>query len=113
MQFANDYREVSVELDTSDYPENRVYPPFINALLIPFLKDPPWEEIGKLTNKDKKTEDKLARIDVNVDELEGKFGRIGIAYYELTFFVHSNSRDIKAIDFTYSDTIFNNYTDEG
>lgn len=109
MQFANQYSVISVQLDTSTYPNNRISPPFNNALLIPLLSNPPWEIIGKLGSKE--TDDKLARIDVNVEELKNNFLRIGVAPWEVTLFVHSISHNIKAIDFTYSEAVLNNNAD--
>jgi hypothetical protein len=108
-RFANQYSVVSVLLDTSTYLNNRISPPFNDALLIPYLSNPPWEIIGKLGSQE--TDDKLARINVNVKELMDKFCRIGVAPWEATFFVHSNSLDIKAIDFTYSEVVLNSNAD--
>ena len=42
-------------------------------------------------------------------EPKNDFLRVGLASWEATFFIHSDSRDIKAIDFTYSEVIFNSY----
>ncbi len=109
MRLANQYIVISVQLDTSTYPNNRISPPFDNALLIPFLSNPPWEIIGKLGSHE--TDDKLARIGINVEELKDNFCRIGLAPWEATFFMHSISHDIKAIDFTYSEVVLNSNAD--
>ncbi|MEW8023677.1 MAG: hypothetical protein AB2801_11320 [Candidatus Thiodiazotropha endolucinida] len=106
MRYANQYGVITVQLDTSNYPNNRSSPPFNEALLMPLLSSPPWEIIGKL-GADQVTDDKLVRIGVNVDELKNNFLRIGISPWEATFFVHSNLLDIKAIDFTCSEVMLN------
>lgn len=109
MMFANQYSVISLDLDTSNYSNYRTTPPYKNALLIPFLPNPPWEMIGKLGIPE--TDNKLARIGINVEELKNSFCRIGIASWEASFFVHSISHDIKAIDFTYSEVVLNSYVD--
>lgn len=109
VQFADKYRIIAIHLDTSIYPSNRKGPPFKKALLLPFLANPPWENIGKLGFQ--KTDNILAKCSVNVEKIKNDFHRIGLASWEATFFMHSNSRDIKVIDFTYSEVVFNNYVE--
>jgi hypothetical protein len=110
MRYANQYSVIAVQLDAFTYPNNRSDPPFEYALIMPFLSSPPWEEIGKLV-VDQGVDEKLMRIGVNVNDLKDNFIRIGVASWEVTFFVHSNFRDIKAIDFTYSENILDSNTD--
>jgi hypothetical protein len=106
MRLVNPYQEVTLLLDTDKYPLNRIgqHPPFELALLMPFLANPPWEKIGKLGMRT--TDTALAKLGVEVDNLISDFLRIGIASWELTFFIHSESSDIKAIDFTFSELVF-------
>jgi hypothetical protein len=109
-EFANQYSTINIEFDTSNYPIQRKKPPIESALLIPFLSNPPWEIIGKLG--DKETDGKLVSINVDVKRVKDKFYRIGLLPCEITFFVHSTLRNIKAIDFTYSEVVSNNYSDK-
>jgi hypothetical protein len=109
MRFANQYSVISVQLDSITYLNDRKSPPFKNALLIPFLSSPLWKIVGKLGSEE--TDGMLARIGVNIEELKNSFSRIGVAPWEVTFFVHSISYDIKAIDFTYSDVVLNSSVD--
>ncbi|MEJ2612653.1 MAG: hypothetical protein P8179_21995 [Candidatus Thiodiazotropha sp.] len=99
-----------IKLFSNEQQFNRSDPPFEYALIMPFLSSPPWEEIGKLV-VDQGVDEKLMRIGVNVNDLKDNFIRIGVASWEVTFFVHSNFRDIKAIDFTYSENILDSNTD--
>ena len=108
-EFANKYEEVLLHLDTPIYPNNRTSPPFETVILIPYLSCPPWEIIGKLETRD--VDENLKKIGVNVDELKNNFNRAGIATWEITIFVNTVSHDIKAIDFTYSKVLFDNYID--
>lgn len=109
IRFANQYSVISVQLDTSTYTNNRMSPPFNSALLIQFLSNPPWKIIGKLGSQE--TDDKLVSIGVNVEELKDHFCQIGIASWEATFFMHSITREIKGVDFTYSEVILNSNVD--
>ncbi|MFK5951406.1 MAG: hypothetical protein QM500_21840 [Methylococcales bacterium] len=109
LRFANKYSVISVELDTSNYSNNRITPPYENTILIPYLPSPPWELVGKLGTQE--ADDKLVRIGINVEKLKDNFCRIGIASWEATFFEHPILHDIKAIDFTYSDVVFNSNAD--
>jgi hypothetical protein len=104
MRFANPCCEVTLLLDTYVYPSNRKDPPFERALLMPLLSSPPWEKIGKLGCPE--TDSMLAKSGVEVETLKNNFLRVGLASWEATFFIHSESRDIKAIDFTYSELVF-------
>jgi len=104
MHLANPYQEVSLLLDTDEYPLNCNNPPFELALLMPFLANPPWEKIGKLGTPTADTA--LAKFGVEINNLKNDFLRIGIASWEVTFFIHSESSVIKAIDFTFSELVF-------
>jgi hypothetical protein len=103
-QFANPYHEVTLLLDTDAYPPNRNEPPFKMALLVPLLASPPWEKLGKLACPE--TVSRLAKNGVEVESLKNAFRRVGLASWEATFFIHSESCDIRAIDFTYSQVVF-------
>ena len=106
VRFANQCDEVTLLLDTDAYPSNRKEPPFEKALLVPLLSSPPWEKVGKLGCPE--TDEMLAQSGVEVESLKNDFLRAGLASWEVTFFIHSESRDIKAIDFTYSELVFKN-----
>lgn len=106
-RFANQYSVISLQLDAVS--NNHRISPFKNALLIPYLENPPWESIGKLGTKE--TNDKLSRIGIKVDKINNDFLRIGVVPWETTFFIHSVSNDIRAIDFTYSQVVLNNFSD--
>jgi hypothetical protein len=110
LQLANKYRVIAIHLDTSTYPSNRNGPPFKKALFLPFLSNPPWKNIGKLGFSN--TDNMLAKCRVAVEKIKNEFQRIGLASWESTFFMHSNLRDIKALDFTYSKVVFNNYSEK-
>lgn len=107
--FANQYEEILVELDTSAYPHDRTTPPFEKAILIPYLSALLWENVGKLGTKE--TDKELEKIGINVEELKNNFNRVGIAAWEVTLFVNTSSNDVKAIDFTYSKVVADNYID--
>lgn len=108
MQFANKYRVTTIQLDTSSCPSIRKCPPHRKALLLPFFASPPWENIGKLSTPI--TNSKLAARGIDVEKITNEFHRIGLAWWEATFFIHTNLHDIKAIDFTYSEVALNMYT---
>ncbi len=109
IQYANPYDEITIQLDTSEFPDNRRCKPFNRALIIPFLSNPPWELIGSLERQE--TEGKLIEMSVNTEILKNDMYRVGLAPLEPTFFVHSVSGEIKAIDFTYCETIYMNYNE--
>lgn len=58
----------------------------------------------KVENPDNGTA--LAKLGVESDNLKNDFLRVGIASWEVTYFIHSESNDIKAIDSAFSKLVF-------